>query len=97
MSLKDAYVSKMEAQLKEWGAELDKLKAKAQKATAEGRIEYQKRMESAKAKQQVALGKLEELKRAGEDRWEALKAGVESAWGELKGSTPKDTSGPPKS
>jgi len=97
MSLKDAYVSKMEAQLKGWEAELSKLKAKAQKATAEGKLEYEKRMEGAKAKQQALLQKLEELKRSGEDRWEALKAGVEGAWAELKGSTPKDASGPPKS
>ena len=61
MSLKDDYVSKMQAQLKEWEAELSKLMAKAQKATAQGKVEYQKRLETAKAKQQVAQRKLEEL------------------------------------
>src|SRR5262249_18281959 len=98
MSLKDAYVSKMEAQLKEWEAELSKLKARAQKAAAEGRVEYQKRIEGLQPKYQAAVQKLEELKRAGEDRWEAMKSGVESAWSELRASAPpKDPSAPPKS
>lgn len=97
MSLKDAYVSKMEAQLKEWQAELSKLKAKAQKAAAEGRLEYQKRIEASQTNYQALQRKLDELRRSGEDRWEALKAGVESAWAELKRSTPKDPSEPPAS
>ena len=91
MSLKDAYVSKMEGQLKEWEAELSKLKARAQKAAAQGRIEYQKQLEASEAKRQAVRQKLEELKKAGEDRWEALKAGLESAWNELKSSTPRES------
>ena len=88
MSLKDAYVSKMEAQLKGWRADLSKLEARAQKAAAEGRVEYQKRLEGTQAKYQAAARKLEELKRAGEDRWEALKSGVESSSNQLKSSAP---------
>jgi len=88
MSLKDTYVSKIEAQLKDWAADLKKLEARAQKATAEGKIEYQKRLEASRAKHQAVERKLDELKKAGEDRWEALKSGVESAWSELKGSAP---------
>jgi hypothetical protein len=86
--MKDAYVAKMEAQLNEWGAKLKELKAKAEKAAAQGRIEYQQKLQQLRTqeKQEDARRKLEELKMAGEERWEALKKGVEGAWNELKKS-----------
>ena len=84
--MKDAYVAKMEAQLAEWGAKLKDMKAKAEKAAAQGRIEYQKKLEQSKAqeKHDQARQKLNEVKAAGEERWEALKSGLEGAWKELK-------------
>jgi hypothetical protein len=86
--MKDAYVAKMEAQLSEWGAKLKEMKAKAEKAAAQGRLDYQQRLEKVRAqeKHDQARRKLDEVKAAGEDRWEALKAGVEGAWKELKKS-----------
>jgi hypothetical protein len=94
--MKEAYVAKMEAQMKEWGAHIREMKAKAEKAAAQGRIDYQQKLEQARAqeKQEMARRKLEELKLAGEERWEALKAGVEGAWSELRAAggpkNPKD-------
>jgi hypothetical protein len=88
--MKNAYVAKMEAELKRWSARLSELKAKTEKATAQGRIEYQKKLELSKAKHDAAARKLEELKSAGEDKWEALKTGVESAWKELKSEFDKN-------
>ena len=84
--MKDAYVAKMEAQVSEWGAKLKEMKAKADKAAAQGRVDYQHKLAEMKAdeKQEQARRKLEELKGAGEERWEALKSGVEGAWTELK-------------
>jgi hypothetical protein len=84
MGAKDAYVSKLEAQLKEWGAELSGLKASTQKAIAQGRIDFQKKLEDSESTQQRAQQKLQELKKAGENQWEALKTGVDSAWSELR-------------
>src|SRR5216683_2259735 len=68
--MKDAYVAKMEAQLAEWGAKLKEMKAKAEKAAAQGRIEYQKKLEQSKAqeKHDQARQKLNEMKAAGERR-----------------------------
>jgi len=79
--MKDAYVAKMQAQVSEWGAKLKEMKAKAEKAAAQGRLEYQQKLSQMKAeeKQEQARRKLEELKMAGEERWEALKSGVEGA------------------
>lgn len=86
--MKDAYVAKMEAQMNQWGAQLKEMKAKAEKAAAQGRIDFQHKLEETRVeeKQEVARRKLDELKVAGEDRWEALKAGVEGAWTELRSS-----------
>lgn len=84
--MKDAYVAKMEAQLKEWNAKVADVKAKAEKAAAQGRVDYQNRLAQAKLdeKQEQARRKLEEMKAAGEERWEALKGGIEGAWSELR-------------
>ena len=42
--MKAAYVAKMEAQVAEWGAKLKQMKAKAEKAAAQGRLEYQQKL-----------------------------------------------------
>ena len=74
------------ADRKELIASLKKQAAKAEKAAAQGRIEYQKKLEQSKAqeKHDQARQKLNEVKAAGEERWEALKSGLEGAWKELK-------------
>ncbi|MDH5668101.1 MAG: hypothetical protein OEY86_08840 [Nitrospira sp.] len=84
MSLKAAYLEKMETQLREWGAKIDELKAKADQAEAGAKIECMKQLDSLKAKRDAVQTKLGEIKVAGEEAWEILKTGVESAWSELK-------------
>ncbi|MCJ7685048.1 MAG: coiled coil domain-containing protein, partial [Desulfobacteraceae bacterium] len=66
MSMKEAYQQKLEAQLDEWNVEIDKLKAKADKAEAEAQIQYYKQIEDMRVKQKAAREKLTELKEAGE-------------------------------
>jgi hypothetical protein len=83
MSMKDAYQQKIEAQLDEWKAEIDKMKARAKKADADGQVEYYKQIEELRMKQDAARAKLSELKRAGEGAWEDLKSGMELAWDSL--------------
>jgi hypothetical protein len=79
-----AYEEKLEAQLKEWSAQLALLKARADKATAEAKIEYYKTIEALQRKQNDAKAKLRELKTAGDEAWEDLKAGAEKVWAEVK-------------
>ena len=80
MADKDAYVKKMHAKLDEWNAEIDKLKAKADQAEAESRIEYQNRIEDLRDKRKEAEKKMSQVKEAGEGAWEDLKSGVQNAW-----------------
>ena len=84
MSDKEIYLQKMRAQLDEWKADVDKLKAKASKASADARLERNKQIEVLENKIDDGKRKLSELSRAGEDAWESLKEGVETAWGSLK-------------
>ena len=84
MSAKKAYQDKMDAQLKEWQAKIDVLKAKADKAEAEQRARYYESIEKLRAKKKAADAKLAELHRAGEEAWDDIKTGMEKAWEDLK-------------
>lgn len=83
MSMKEAYEKKLQSQLDEWNAEIDKLKAKANKAEADAQLEYYKEIEELRSMQQAANSKLVELKGSSDDAWEDLKAGADSAWDSL--------------
>jgi len=79
-----AYEEKLDAQVKESNAQIELLKAKADKARAEVKIEYYKTIEALQSKQNDAKAKLRELKTAGDEAWEDLKTGAEKAWAEVK-------------
>jgi hypothetical protein len=79
-----AYEEKLDAQLEEWNAQIALLKAKADKAKAEAKIEYYKTIEALQRRQDEARTKLHELKTAGDEVWEDLKTAAEKAWDEVK-------------
>src|SRR3990172_4280781 len=79
-----AYEEKLDAQLKEWSAQIALLKAKADNAKADAKIEYYKTIDVLKHKQDEARTKLQELKTTGDEAWEDLKSGAEKAWAEIK-------------
>ncbi|WP_342070301.1 coiled coil domain-containing protein [Yoonia algicola] len=92
MGMKDAYVQKLQAQLDEWNAEIDKLKSKTDSAQADAKIEYYEQIDNLRQQQLEAQARLNELQNAGETAWEDLKAGVESAWYSLESSVKKASS-----
>ena len=79
-----AYEEKLDAQLKEWKAQITQLKAKAKNAEAGARIDYYKTIEALEQKQNKAKTKLQELQTAGDEAWEAVKTGSEKVWAEVK-------------
>ena len=79
-----AYEEKIDAQLEEWSAQIALLKARADKARAEAKVEYYKTIEALQHKQDEARTKLHELKTAGDEAWEDLKTAAEKAWDEVK-------------
>jgi hypothetical protein len=70
--------------LKEGNAEIALLKAKAENAKADLKVEYATRINTLQNKRDIAKAKLHELKGAGDEAWEDLKTGAEKAWAEVK-------------
>jgi predicted ATP-binding protein involved in virulence len=79
-----AYEDKIDAQLEEWNVQIALLKARADKAKADAKLEYYKTIDTLQHKQDEAWTKLHELKNAGDDAWKDLKTGAEKAWDEVK-------------
>jgi hypothetical protein len=83
MNKKQEYQKKLQAQLDEWSADIDKLKAKADKAEADAKLDYQKQVEHLRSMKEDASKKMSELNRASDVAWEDLKSGMDSAWSSL--------------
>jgi hypothetical protein len=84
-SARDDFVKKLEAQGKEWEAQLGLWGAKADKASAEMRTEYHAWQKDFRTKKGDAHKKLATVRTATDNAWEELKSGVETAWTDLKG------------
>jgi hypothetical protein len=81
---REEYQGKMEAQLSEWGKEIDKLKTKADKARkADTRQGYDDEIEALRAKQASMQAKLQELKTSDGGAWGDIKEGLDHSWNEL--------------
>ena len=83
-SAKLRFQQKLEAQLKEWDAKLEALKAKARDAKTEIRAEFEVQLEDLAGERAIAREKLQELRRHGEWAWEDLKDSAEKTWSELR-------------
>jgi hypothetical protein len=83
METVEAHVEKMEAELKQWGARLDKLMTQAHATSADVKIDYRKRLDDLRQKYVAAEKRFAELKAAGSGKWEIFQGSVETAWSEL--------------
>jgi len=79
MNLKEAYKKKAAAELELAQARLVEFRAKAKNFNAEAHLNYAKQLDEFEHGIETAKGKLKELGEAGEEAWEKLKGGVESA------------------
>jgi hypothetical protein len=84
MQMVEANAGKMEAQLRNWGVKLDKVRARAEAAGTGVKIEYRKGVDDLKAKYEVAHSKFDECKAAGSAKWGIFKTGLETAWSDLE-------------
>lgn len=84
MSLKDAYIDKLKAQLDEWSADIDQLEAKARKADADLRIKYESQLITLRVKRDEARVKLAEIRASAGDAWQELKKGSDEALDAIK-------------
>ena len=72
MSKRDAYIEKMKQQLDELNTKMGELEAKAQDAKDDARAKYKEEMRNLEKQSKQAVAKLEEIKAAGEDKWESM-------------------------
>ncbi len=84
MNKKEIFRQKIQSQLDEWKADVDKLKAKASGASADAQQELDKQIKMLKGKMQEGKTKLATIADASEDAWESVKKGVESASAKFK-------------
>ncbi|MFQ3217532.1 MAG: arginyl-tRNA synthetase [Paraperlucidibaca sp.] len=84
----DAYQKKLTAQLNEWKAQADLLKARAEGAGADLQLELNKQIENLKGLQADAQSKFEAMRNVGEDKANEFKSMVDGMVGEI-GSTLK--------
>jgi histidinol dehydrogenase len=83
---RNLYRQKYEAQIREWNAKVDEIKAHTAKLGAEARLEMQPRVDTVHRKYAAARSKLHELASAADDTWEDLKRNAEQAWTDFKSS-----------
>lgn len=79
-----AYESKLDAQLAQWKADIDVLKAKAKRTSVDVMVNYDKAIDALESKHGEASKQLHNLKAATDDAWENVKAGTEKVWLEIK-------------
>lgn len=79
-----AYETKMDAQLAQWKADIDVLKAKTRRTGVDVMVNYDKAIDAMQGKHDEASKLLRELEAATDEAWENVKAGTEKVWLELK-------------
>ena len=77
MITKNVYIEKMKSQLDELNASMNKLDAKATEAKADARAADLEEMRKLRHQSKLASAKLDELKAAGEDNWNAMTTEME--------------------
>lgn len=78
------YKEKMNAQLKEWGAQINLLEARMGSYTADMKVMRAEEIRALRAKQHAAAEKMKELGKATGDVWEQIKVTTDKMWDDLK-------------
>jgi len=84
MEIQEAYKQKKSAQLKEWGAQLNLLEAKAENVGADLKVKHAEAMQALRAQQRTASDKMKELGAASAEAWEEVKVTADKVWDDLK-------------
>ncbi|EDM73001.1 uncharacterized conserved coiled coil protein [Roseobacter sp. AzwK-3b] len=80
MDEKQAYQQKLDAKLDEWKAEIYKLRAKAEGASADAKLQYHDQIDDLKKRRDEMEKELEKIQNANAAAWNDLKAGADKAW-----------------
>ena len=83
---RELYRQKYEAQLREWEAKMEEARARADKLSAQARLDMMPHLETARERYETARTRLQALGDAAEDTWDEVKRNAESAWTDFKAS-----------
>lgn len=86
MEAREIYKQKYEAQMHEWAAKLDVMKAKSEKMTAQAKLDLLPHIDAASTKLDAAKARLEEITAATEDKWNEVVDRVELGWKDVQAS-----------
>jgi len=84
MNKRELYKQKCEAQIHEWNARLELLKAQAEKLSAQAKLDANPPIEALRAKLDAAKSRLDEIAGITDDKWDDFVRKIDHAWGELK-------------
>lgn len=84
MGRKEEYIEKLSAQLKVWGVRIDEFTEKAEHEALEHKTKLLREISEFNAKRLEGQLKLRQMTEATGDAWEALVAGMDKAWGDMK-------------
>ena len=84
MEKRDLYKQKYEAQLREWQAKLDGMKAQAEKLTVQAKLDMKPHLDAVTAKFDTAKARLNEVAGATNDKWDAVVKEVDHTWSDFK-------------
>lgn len=86
METRELYRKKYEAQLQEWSAKVDEVKARSQKLAAQAQLDMKPHADAVQGKFEAAKAKLHEMAEATDDTWEEVKKAADHAWAEVTGA-----------
>jgi hypothetical protein len=78
------YENTLEAQLSEWKADIEVLKARASRAEVGAKENYDKAVEALERKHAEASSQLRRLREARDEAWEEMEIATGKAWEEIK-------------
>ncbi len=87
METRELYKQKCEAQMHEWSAKLDSMKAASEKMTVQAKLDVKPKLDAVHASFEAAKARLAEIAEATDDRWDDVVKKVDHAWSEVKAAS----------
>lgn len=84
METRELYKQKYQAQIHEWTAKMDVLKAQGEKMTAQAKLDAKPGLDSLHSKLEIAKAKMHEIATATDEKWDEVKKSADHAWTDAK-------------
>lgn len=84
MENRELYRQKYEAQMHEWSAKLEGMKAQTEKLTVQAKLDVKPHLDAVHAKFDAAKARLSEIAGATDQKWHEVMKEADLAWNDLK-------------